>query len=146
MFVPSDETPLAGWEKEQIYRRARGRVSAGQGADICTRGKRGWLTCQVPSWYFVAERVLEYSKRSDLGVAFSTNFTLFLVPTSEFQLLTKIPRTLRKRSHTCTPQSAPSLNCLFHLAVEVWGLTEEAGLLLAVQQDYKLKQWHFWND
>lgn len=32
------------------------------------------------------------------------------------------------------------------MAVEVWGLTEEAGLLLAVQQYYKLMQWHVWNE
>ena len=32
------------------------------------------------------------------------------------------------------------------MAVEVWGLIEEAGLLLAVQQYYKLMQWHVWNE
>lgn len=43
----------------------------------------------------MAEGDLEYAKRSDLVIAFSTNFPVFLVSTIEFQLLTEMSKTLR---------------------------------------------------
>ena len=43
----------------------------------------------------MTEGVLEYTERSGLVVAFSTNFPVFLVSTVEFQLLTKMSKTLR---------------------------------------------------
>lgn len=64
------------------------------------------------SWNFVAESVLEYTERSDLIIAFSANFPVFSVSPAAFQLLTKMSKTLRERSPTSTPQSAPSLHGL----------------------------------